>query len=239
MGMRNMWQERQIRPSVTHNAARLASQNLARSQTHDPEPLALQRELRENETRRQRRQIERAGSQVQIANQMHPERIGQLLGEVPQIDDINGQQSEQHERLPPLGGVPPKHARVLDQQRHFIGGAVVEETRGSLHRTGVEIELGAALAPMAEPAPAHEEALTALHDGEALVKEFSRAGEGEIPEEKHVAQQHQQKESGRHRRALGPLQHAGGKPVARQPRPFGEMGAGQQFVQGGQHAGVG
>ena len=44
-----------------------------RCHTHDPEPLAFQRELRKDKSRRQGRQIQGTGSEVQIGNQVNPE----------------------------------------------------------------------------------------------------------------------------------------------------------------------
>src|SRR5277367_1502859 len=117
---------------------------------------------------------------------MHPERIGQLQGEMAQVDDVGGKQTEEHERLAPLGGVAPEGAGVLDEQRPGVGRAAIEEAGDFFDRPDSVIELAAALAPAMEPAPANEDAFPTLHGGETFVKDFAGLREGQITEEKNV-----------------------------------------------------
>ena len=57
---------------------------------------------------------------------MHPERVGELLRKMAKVDDVNTEQTEQDQRLPPLRGVAPKHAHILDEHGTHIAAHLAQ-----------------------------------------------------------------------------------------------------------------
>ena len=207
-------------------------------QTHrrhadNPEPLAFEGKLRKNKAGGQGGQVQRAGAQVQVGNEVEPECIGQFLREMAQVDHIENQS------LPPLRRVAPEHAGVLDQQRQNVIRAPVRQPEGLFQRPRGAVNLNLARVPAPEPIPVREEAFAALHGVKGFVKKSPGIVEGKPAEEQNVAEQDKEKEPGGGPGAFRPLQNAGGKPVTGQPGPFGEMSAHEQVVQRGQDARVG
>ena len=198
-----------------------------RRHADDPQPLAFERKLREHKPRRHRGEIQRAGGEVQIRDEVHPERAGQLVREVPQVDDVNAEQAEEHDGLAPLRRVAPEHPQILHRQRAQV--AVQPEKFRENHfeqAGGVSV-----FAAGAEPAQFESVAAAALHRRRGVVKQRAEAREGEAAEKQRVAQQHQREEGRAAQDALGPLQHGGRKPVAGQKRKHREMRLGQQLVE--------
>src|SRR5688572_8191201 len=73
-----------------------------RCHADNPEAFAFEGELGINEARGERGQVERTGAEVEIGNEMGPERMIDLLGEMAQVENVNAEQSKQHEGLRPL-----------------------------------------------------------------------------------------------------------------------------------------
>ena len=169
---------------------------------------------------------------------MHPERIVQLLGEVPQVDNVGGEKPEQHQRLAPLGRVAPKHPDVLDQQRANVPRHTGDQADDAFDDARRAVKVSLACLQGAEPGPLPEDAAATLDGGCGVVEEVAHAGESEAAEEQGVAQQHQPEESGTAQRPFRPAQHARGKPIAGQQRELREPRFHQQPVEHRQHAGL-
>ena len=95
-----------------------------------------------------------------------------------------------------------------------------------------------ALGGGAEPFPLAPDAGAALHASRGgVVAQIAEAGEGEKAEEQDVAEEHEGEKTGESERAFGPLQNAGGKPVAGQKRELREAGFLEELVKDGEDAG--
>ena len=207
-----------------------------RRQPDNPEAFAFQRKLRIDEARGQGGEIERAGPEVQIRDQMHPERVGELLGKMAQVDDVSAEQSKQHERLAPLGRVAPEDADVLYQQRANVRRHGAQEANDTFDRALGVIEVSLPFLPGAEPGPLPEHAAAALHGGRGFVEQAAHPRERQTAEEERVTQEDQRKKPRSAQGSFGPAQHTRGKPIAGQKRELREPRFHQQTVEHRQHS---
>src|ERR1700729_3635694 len=123
---------------------------------------------------------------------MHPERVRQLTGKMPQIDYINAEQAEQEHGLAPLRRVPPEHADVLDEEGAGIAVKPAKEGVDDLLRGTHGIgELLYAASRSAKPFPLPPDTGAALHPGGRVVIKISQLRKSQETEKHDVAQQHQ------------------------------------------------
>src|SRR5436309_12190361 len=102
---------------------------------------------------------------------MYPEWVGELLGEMAQVNDVSSQQAEQHERLTPLRRVAPEHPDVFDQQRADIHRHAGQQAGGAFDGAAGITETALSPLPSAEPGPLPEHVSAALHGGNRLVEQ--------------------------------------------------------------------
>src|SRR6185295_5251227 len=98
---------------------------LHRRHADHPEALPLQRELREDEAAREGRQRQRRRQQVHLRDQVLPEDVAVLVGEGPQVQEVDRQQAEEDQELRPLDGVAEEALQVLGHDQAHV--AVDEE----------------------------------------------------------------------------------------------------------------
>src|SRR5437773_6360941 len=110
---------------------------------------------------------------------MEPKGVGQLLRKVAQVEDIDPEQSKEHQRLGPLGSVSPEHPRILNQERADIGSNPRQAIDPRLSPSYRQTPALPPLAAKAKPFPATEGAAAALHRRRRIVKEISHARKGE------------------------------------------------------------
>ena len=193
-----------------------------RRHAHDPEPFAFERELRIDEARGERGEIQRARAEVQERDEVRPEGVVQLLREVAQVEDVNGQQAEEHERLRPLRGVAPEHPEILHHERAHVRPEPAELRHGAFGQTETIRSFALALFATMKPFPTGEDAGAALHRGRGVIEEIAHLREGKHAKERDMAEQHEHEEPGREHRAIRPLKHARREPVAGDEGELGE-----------------
>src|SRR2546423_53560 len=102
---------------------------------------------------------------------------------VAQIEDVNSEQPKEHEGLRPLGGVPPEHAGIFDEEGANIWPQPVEAIDQSFRPTFGIAPILTALEAEAEPFPARKGAGAAMHSRSRIVKQVPHPGESEHAKE--------------------------------------------------------
>src|SRR5687767_11646150 len=137
---------------------------------------------------------------------------------MPQVDNVNAEQPEQHQRLGPLGGIAPERAAILDHERPHIIRDPRHRRHNSLEAARQSFGKTLLVLPDLKPAPPAKDASPALNGGSGVIKKLSREIEGERSKKQHVTQKHGREKSRCPYSAFGPLQDARRKPIARQQR---------------------
>ena len=209
-----------------------------RRHANDPDTFAFERELWIDKTGRERGEVEATRAKVEEGDKVDPEWIGELLGEVAEVDDVNAEQAEQNECLAPLSRVAPKDADVFDEKGEVLGAKFWKEEAEKTFEAPCPVDRATAEAlPAAEPIPMAEDCAAALDGGGGGVEGFAKFCEGEEAEKEGVAEEDEREKYCAGESAFGPIQDAGGKPVARERGKHGETRLHEHAIEDGENAG--
>src|SRR5436190_19800849 len=131
-----------------------------------------------------------------------------LLREVAQVEDVNAEQAEEHERLRPLGGIAPERTEIFHEQPAHVWAKEMEAADNTFGEAEGEGAFRFPALTGAEPFPATEHAGAAVDGGCGVIEEAAHASERECAEEQDVAQQHEHEEGRGELRAVGTLEDA-------------------------------
>ena len=124
---------------------------------------------------------------LEKSDEVQPVGTGQFAGELAQVDEVNPQQPEQQDGLPPLRGVAPEHARILHQQRARRRIHPEQASNDFFRQALAVVEVLLPPGGSAEPFPLAPDAGAAVHPGHALVIKIAQPCIRQQPKEQHVA----------------------------------------------------